>query len=183
MFRLIIGGVTVMDFAIAGFTTIAAHVADVANRVNTHPWARSVVTAVASGTSLYLFYLEKPHSSQVDISAGSVGADGGGGNSSAAQPNRPLGTIQSVNWVTNTITLAANSLIPLPVGALVGIPIDVSMVLGITGNTYLLETTHSHMVADSNDIPAFTHGCLYPARVPHWDKQFASVLPGITVMV
>lgn len=100
-----------------------------------------------------------------------------GGSVSTLQSNVSVGTITTAgvsNTTTpETITLASNSAVALPLGMPIGVAGGV--VWGMTARPIdLLET--------SDDIACYTSGSVYGDRLPYWDASVQAALPEITLV-
>jgi hypothetical protein len=91
-------------------------------------------------------------------------------------------TTSGINTATNTLTLASATAVTLPVGAPLAIAVNRSMILGITGYSYVVGTTQTELTPESNDIPVYYDADVYRARLAVSDLWLTQLLPELKLV-
>lgn len=113
----------------AADTNLTTFAALIATNINADPMVSQLVTAIASGASVFIFSktITKHSITVAETGAGLTFAVDGG--LTALEIGTAVGTVSSIDVATNTITLTGNAGVALPVGAKVGVPVN--MIYGL----------------------------------------------------
>jgi hypothetical protein len=178
---ILFDGVSIVH-TVSGFTTLTALATATAATLNGNVAFAARATAIADAQLVHIFAKDNRTYSLVISGDGSAGNGTITANAAALQPNVVVGTITTsgINVATNTLTLAANAAVALPVGSPIAIAVASSNVLGVAGYQYILGSTQTQIQPDSNDIPAYNTGRVYRARLPFCDAWLLSALPQLT---
>jgi hypothetical protein len=154
-----------------GSATLATAATTLAGLINAHPIHSKLVLAIASGPIVYLFSTDlRAHTlTSVATTTGDGAATASG---AALQGNITIGTIDAsgVSVANGTVTLAAASLVTLPVGAPVG----------VDGTPWGLVLGAFDASKADTDVTGFTGAAVYGDRLPYWDEDIAANLSQIT---
>lgn len=114
----------------------------VATNLNADPITSQLVTAIATGSDVYVFAKDGITNHAIAVTeAGAAVTIAIAGGATALGFAAALGTVSSVDIATNTITLSGNASAVLPVGAHVGVAVDEVLGVDARSRDFTTETT------------------------------------------
>ena len=175
---VVLQGQTYIYTLLAGDTTQALTAISLAAFLNAQPVFADRVTAVASASIVYLYSkTQVAYTLAVSVTGGGVTATA---SDAVMQENTVIGTIFSINPLTNTITLTSGSVIVLPIGAPIGIATEQSQIIGMACYRLFVDSTNKRLYPQSEDVAVYTEADVYTSLIPFWDRWISQALPQIT---
>jgi hypothetical protein len=158
---------------VADYSSLTNLAIALASAFNTAPLFASRASFTADAQHVHIFG-KQPYT----VASGEATAGDGTlvvtGSATRLIENASVEVVQSVNTVTNTLTLAGTLDRRLPVNA--GVGVLTGEIVGLhAGPTIDLD----HL---SNDVAVYTSATVWAARLPYWSDAIAPLLPEITLV-
>lgn len=157
----------------------------IAAAINTDSILKTMVKAIASGTTVIIYALDMRSTYPISVSATVAGSGtlAINGSATALAAGAAVGTIASVDSLAETITLAAAAATSLPVGVPIGVMTCSPADANGEGYGMLSPKNPVDLEWDTNDIYGlFIGATVYKERLPYWDGELAALFPIINLV-